>query len=56
MNIIQKLLGRREYKEIGGELYIKEGFDKNWMRIDFHLKKCHPKEYDKYIESKRTNK
>lgn len=50
---IHKLLGGRDYKDIDGELYVREGFNKNWQKLDTHLKNTHPELWDEIIESER---
>ena len=49
---IHKLFGGRDYKEIDGVLYVKEGFG-DWEKLDTHVKRKHPKLRDETIEDKR---
>jgi hypothetical protein len=52
---IHQLLGGRDYKDIDGVPYVKEGFG-SWERFDAHLKREHPELWDKMIESERKPK
>ena len=52
---IHKLFGGRDYKDINGVPYVKEGFG-GWERLDDHCKREHPELWDNMIESERKLK
>ena len=47
-----RLLGGRDYKDINGELYVREGFGE-WEKLDKHIWNEHPEAYDDLIEQQR---
>ena len=52
---IHQLFGGRDYKDIGGVPYVKEGFG-SWERLDDHCKREYPELWDNMIESERKLK
>ena len=47
-----RLLGGRDYKDINGELYVREGFG-GWEKLEPHIRDEHPEAYDALIEQQR---
>jgi hypothetical protein len=52
VEFIHKLLGGRDYKDIDGVHYLREGFG-DWERLDTHCKREHPELWDEIIEQER---
>ena len=52
---IHKLFGGRDYKDIDGVPYVREGFG-DWERLETHVKREHPDLWDDIIESERKDK
>jgi len=42
--LLEHCFMRRDYKEVGGKLYIRHGIFGKWMEIEKHLEKSHLKE------------
>ena len=50
-----KLFGGRDYKDINGEMYVREGFG-DWEKLSKHIRDKHPEAYDALIEQQRKEK